>query len=69
MLTILMQAQLLIHNNTTYSVCSHDSQYICFYPIYHPWDQCLEVQSVTSTGELISQTQVYNPKKANIYIL
>jgi hypothetical protein len=51
------------HNHTTYSVCSHDSQYICFNAIYRPWEQQLEVWSFTSTGELISQTQVYNPKR------
>jgi hypothetical protein len=46
---------------TTYSVCSLDGQYICFNPIYCSQEQWLEVQNFTSTGELISQTQVYNP--------
>jgi hypothetical protein len=35
--------------------------YIYFNPIYHPWEQWPEVWSFTSTGELISWTQVYNP--------
>jgi hypothetical protein len=52
-----------MHNHITYSVCSHDGLYICFNPVYHPWEQWLEAQSFTSTGELISQTQVYNPKR------
>jgi hypothetical protein len=51
------------HNHTTYSVCSPDGQCICFNPIYHPWDQWLEVESFTNTGELISWTQGYNPKR------
>jgi hypothetical protein len=50
-------------NNITYSVCSLGSQYICFNPIYPPGEQWLEFQSFTSTGELISQTQVYNPER------
>jgi hypothetical protein len=51
------------HNNSTYSVCCHDSKYICFNPIYGPQEQWLEVQSYTSTRDLISCTQVYNPQK------
>jgi hypothetical protein len=65
-LIILVQAQLLGHAPTTiptYPVCSRYGQFICFNPIYHPWKQWLEAQNFTSTGELISQTQVYNPKK------
>jgi hypothetical protein len=31
------------HNYTTYSMCFHDGQYICFNPIYRPWEQWLEV--------------------------
>jgi hypothetical protein len=41
-------------------VCCHDGQYICFNPIYCPQEQWLEVQSFTSTRELISW--VYNSK-------
>jgi hypothetical protein len=51
------------HNHTTYSVCFHDSQYICFSPIYCPQEQWLEVQSFTSTGKLINCTWVNDPKK------
>jgi hypothetical protein len=29
------------HNHTTYSVCFHDSQYICFNPICHSQEQWL----------------------------
>jgi hypothetical protein len=39
---ILVQAQLLGHA-PTYSVCSHDGQYICFNAIYHLQEQWLEV--------------------------
>jgi hypothetical protein len=42
------------HNHTTYLVCSHNDQYICFNPICCPREQWLEVQSFTSTGELIT---------------
>jgi hypothetical protein len=36
---------------------------ICFNLIYCPLEQWLGVRSITSTGKLISQTQVYNPKR------
>jgi hypothetical protein len=51
------------HNNTTYSVCFHDGQYICFNPIYCPQEQWLEVQSITSTGKLINHTWINDPTK------
>jgi hypothetical protein len=41
------------HSHTTYSVCFHDGQCICFNPIYHPQEQLLEVQSFTSTEKLV----------------
>jgi hypothetical protein len=44
------------HNHTTYSVCCHDGQCICFKPICLPQEQWLQVWSFTSTGGLISQT-------------
>jgi hypothetical protein len=34
---------LCTHNHTTYSVCFHDGQYICFNLIYNPQEQWLEV--------------------------
>jgi hypothetical protein len=47
---------------------SHHGQYICFNPTYHPQEQWPEVRSFTSTGELISWTQVYNPRRpASVY--
>jgi type IV secretory pathway component VirB8 len=52
-----------MHNQTIYSVSSHDGQYIYFNPIYHPQKQRLEVQSLTSSGKLISHTQVNDPNK------
>jgi hypothetical protein len=36
------------HSHTTYSVCFHDGQCICFNPIYCPQEQWLRVQSFTS---------------------
>jgi hypothetical protein len=51
------------HSRTTYSVCFHDGQYICFNPIYRPQEQWLEAQSFTSTGKLINHTQVNDPNK------
>jgi hypothetical protein len=43
------------HNHTTYSVCFHDGQYICFNPIYCPQEQWLKVQ--------FQQTCVHNSWK------
>jgi hypothetical protein len=65
-----VQAPLLghTHYHTTYSVCFHDGQCICFNPIHRPREQCLEVQSFISTGKLINHTQVNDPNKpASIY--
>jgi hypothetical protein len=52
-----------IHKNTIHSACSQDGQYICFNPIYHPWEQWLEVHSFTSTEALINCTWVNDPNK------
>jgi hypothetical protein len=51
------------HNHTTYLVCSHSDQHICFNPTYRPQEQCLEVLSICIPGNLISHTQVFNPDK------
>jgi hypothetical protein len=51
------------HSHTTYSVCFHDGQYICFNPIYHSQEQWLEAQSFTSIGNLINHTQDNDPNK------
>jgi hypothetical protein len=56
------------HNHTTYLVCSHGHQYICFNPTYHPWEQWLEVQRFDGMiwGEIrdfINCAQVFNPNK------
>jgi hypothetical protein len=34
------------HNHTTYLMCSHSNQYICFNPTYHPWEQWLEIRGI-----------------------
>jgi hypothetical protein len=52
------------HSHTTYSVCFHDGQYICFNPIYHPREQWLKVQCFTNSGKLINHTQVNDPNKS-----
>jgi hypothetical protein len=44
-------------------MCSYYGKYNYFNPINCPQEQWLEVQIFTSTGKLISQTQVYNPKR------
>jgi hypothetical protein len=51
------------HNHTTYSVCFHDGQCICFNFIYCPREQWLEIQSFTSSGKLINCSQVNDPNK------
>jgi hypothetical protein len=52
------------YNQTIYSVCFHDGQYICFNPICGPQVQWLEVRSLTSSGKFINCTWVVNdPKK------
>jgi hypothetical protein len=51
------------HNHTTYLVCSHGDQHICFNPTHHPQEQWLEIWSVHSPGNLVSRTQVFNPDK------
>jgi hypothetical protein len=50
------------HKHTTYLVCSHGNQYICFNPTYCPWVQ-LEIQSIHNPGNPISCTLVFNPDK------
>jgi hypothetical protein len=52
------------HNHTTYLVCSHGNQYICFSPTYQPWGQWLEIRSVHNPGTLVSCTQEYSPDKS-----
>jgi hypothetical protein len=51
------------HNHTTYLVCSHGDQHICFNPTYHPQEQWLEVWSVHNPRNLVSSTQVLTPDK------
>jgi hypothetical protein len=51
------------HSHTTYSVCFHHGQYICFNPIYCPQEQWLVVQIFSSSGKLVKPTQVNDPNK------
>jgi hypothetical protein len=51
------------HNHTTYLVCSHDNQHICFNSTYCPQDQWLEIKSIHNPGNLVSCTQVFSPDK------
>jgi hypothetical protein len=51
------------HNHTTYVVCSHGNQHICFNPTYCPWEQWLEVRSIWNHGTLVSCTQVFSSDK------
>jgi hypothetical protein len=51
------------HNHTTYLVCSHSNQHICFNPTYCPWEQWLEIRSILNPGKLVSHTQVFDPDK------
>jgi hypothetical protein len=44
-----------IHNHTTYLVCSHGNQHICFNPTYCPQEQWLEIRSVCFPGNLPCQ--------------
>jgi hypothetical protein len=44
------------------SVLSLWSVYL-FYPIYHPWEHWLEVQSFTNTGKLVNRIWVNDPNK------
>jgi hypothetical protein len=50
-------------NHTTYLVCSHGNQHICFNPTYHPQEQWLEIRSVCHPGNIVSHTQVFSPDK------
>jgi hypothetical protein len=52
-----------MQSHTTYSVCFHDDQYICFNPIYRHQEQWLEVGSFTSIGKLVNRTQGIDPNK------
>jgi hypothetical protein len=49
------------HNHTTYLVCSHGNQHICFNATYCPWEQWSEIKSICNSGNLISHTQVFSP--------
>jgi hypothetical protein len=51
------------HNHTTYLLCSHSNQHICFNPTYHPWEQWLEIRSIHNPGNLIGHTQMFSPDK------
>jgi hypothetical protein len=51
------------HNHTTYQVCSHDNQYICFNPTYCPVEKWLELRNGHLTGNIVCHTQVFNPDK------
>jgi hypothetical protein len=51
------------HNHTTYLMCSHGNQHICFNPTYRLWEQRLEIQSICNPGNLFSYTQVFSPDK------
>jgi hypothetical protein len=51
------------HNHTTYQVYSHDNQYTCFNPTYHPVEQWLKLRSGCLTGNIVACTQVFNPDK------
>jgi hypothetical protein len=51
------------HNHTTYLVCFHGNQHICFNPTYSPWKQQLQIRSIHNSGNLISRTQVLTPDK------
>jgi hypothetical protein len=51
------------HNHTIQQVCSHDNQFTCFNPTYHPVDQWLELRSGHLTGNIVTRTQVFDPEK------
>jgi hypothetical protein len=51
------------HNHTTYLVCSHGNQHICFNPTYCPQEQWLEIRSICQLGNLVSHSQVPSPDK------
>jgi hypothetical protein len=46
-----------MHNHTTYLVCFHGNQHICFNPTYRPLEQWLEIRSIRNPGSLVSLTQ------------
>jgi hypothetical protein len=52
-----------IQNHTTYYMCSHGNQHICFNSTYCPQDQWLEVRSFHNTGDLIDCTKVSDYNK------
>jgi hypothetical protein len=52
-----------MHNHTIYQVCFHDNQFTCFNPTYCPVEQWLELRSGHLTGNIVTQTQVFNPEK------
>jgi hypothetical protein len=51
------------HNHMIYQVCSHDNQYTCFNPTYCPVEQWLELRSGHLAGNIVTQTQVFDPEK------
>jgi hypothetical protein len=51
------------HNHTTYLMCSHGNQHICFSPTYCPWERWLEIQNIRNPGNLVSPTQVFSSEK------
>jgi hypothetical protein len=50
-------------NHTIYQVCSHDNQFTCFNPTYRPVEQWLELRSGPLAGNIVTQTQVFDPEK------
>jgi hypothetical protein len=64
-LTIPVQAVIgsCTHNHTVYQVGSHDNQFTCFNPTYHPVEQLLELRSGHLTRNIVTHTQVFDPEK------
>jgi hypothetical protein len=51
------------HNHTSYLVCTHDNQHICFNLTYNPQEQWLVIRSIRNPGNFVSRTQVFSPDK------
>jgi hypothetical protein len=51
------------YKRTTYLVCAHSNQHVCFNPTYSPREQWLEIRSICNSGDLVSHTLVFNPDK------
>jgi hypothetical protein len=64
-LTTPVQALLSVmhQNHTSYLVCSHGSQHICFNLTYSPQEQWLEIRSLHRAGERINHTRVSDPNE------